>query len=103
MFAKYMMDVAVDCIRRGRYVASAYALLVVFEEIIDAYSAEDGKHFHEEYLADAWKARLEWMKSRGLLDLWERLVYLCSRVVGGRDEEVEDMLRLVRGLMDGDA
>ncbi len=101
LLAKYMLDVAMDGMKNGKYVASAYALLVAFEEIVDAYSANDGKHFHEEYLADAWKYRLEWIKAHGLFETWEHLVYLCNRVVAeGRYEYVEDMLRLINDLMD---
>ncbi|GBC73567.1 hypothetical protein HRbin04_00970 [archaeon HR04] len=101
LLAKYMLDVAMDGIKNGKYVASAYALLVAFEEIVDAYSADDGKHFHEEYLADAWKYRLEWIKAHGLFERWEHLMHLCSRVVAeGRYEYVEDMLRLINDLMD---
>lgn len=101
LLAKYMLDIAMDGIKNGRYVASAYALLVAFEEMVDAYSADDGKHFHEEYLADAWKGRLEWINTHGLLETWEHLVHLCNKVVEGRHECVKDMLRLIEGLMDG--
>lgn len=99
LLARYMLDVAVDAIGRGRYVASAYALLVAFEEMMDAYSARDGKHFHDEYLADAWQKRVEWMREHGLLDRWEHLIHLCSKVVEGRYERIGDMLRLVKDMV----
>ncbi|MEM1958894.1 MAG: hypothetical protein QXE95_07450 [Candidatus Nitrosocaldus sp.] len=100
LLAKYMLDIAMDGIKHGKYVASAYALLVAFEEIVDAYSADDGKHFHVEYLADAWKYRLEWIKAHGLFETLEHLVHLCSKVVAERRYEyVEDMLRLINNLI----
>lgn len=98
--AKHMLDLAIDALRSERYTAAAHALLVAFEEIVDAHSAMDGKHFHEQYLADAWQGRIEWMRDHGLLDIWDQLAYLCSDVVKGRVDHTNYMLRLIMDLMD---
>lgn len=71
---------------KNTYVAS-YIALRSFEEIIDAYSAEEGLHFHDKFSATAWKDRIEWMliNRKDLLYDWKLLVELYSSIsVGGQ-------------------
>jgi hypothetical protein len=71
---------------KNTYVASCIALRS-FEEIIDAYSAEEGLHFHDKFSDIAWKDRIEWMliNRKDLLYDWKLLVELYSSIsVGGQ-------------------
>ncbi|MEM2856292.1 MAG: hypothetical protein QW416_04245 [Candidatus Nitrosocaldaceae archaeon] len=95
LFAKEMIEIA----KRSKSKTAAYALLVAFEHIIDAYIARGGKHFHEEYLADAWKKRIEWMREHDILDRFDMLTCYCSKVIEGKEEYVYDMLTLIENMV----
>ncbi len=92
LMAKCMMDIA----RCSKPIAASYALIVAFEEMVDAYAAIEDKHFHEEYLADAYKKRLEWMNKHNIIDRWYELTHLCNLVVRGRYECIEDIFKIVQ-------
>ncbi len=92
LMARCMMDIA----RCSKPIAASYALMVAFEEIVDAYAAIEDKHFHEEYLADAYNKRLEWMSEHNIIDRWYELTHLCNLVIKGRYEYIEDIFKIVQ-------
>jgi len=94
LMAKYMIDIA----KKSKPITSAYALLIAFEEIIDAYAAKEDKHFHEEYLAIAYNKRLEFMKEHKIINQWYELTNLCNLVVSGKYYCVNDMFRIIHAL-----
>lgn len=75
---------------KNAYVAS-YIALRSFEEIIDAYSAKEGLHFHDKFTVTAWEDRIEWMRiyRKDLLYDWKLLVELYSSISLGQDTENE--------------
>ncbi len=92
-----LADSMLELAKVSKSQASAYALLVAFEELIDAYASREGKHFHEEYLEEAWKKRIEFMKEHDLLDRWNRLTYLCNKVVEGK-EYLSEMFKIIESI-----
>lgn len=81
--------------RESKCKTAAYALLVAFEHLVDAYASREGKHFHEEYLIDAWRDRLEWMREHNMLDRYDGFVYALNKVIEGEGEYVKYMLEIV--------
>jgi hypothetical protein len=79
---------------KNAYVAS-YIALRSFEEIIDAYSAKEGQHFHDRFTATAWNDRMGWMliNRKDLLYDWKLLVELYSSIsLGGQHASNESSL-----------
>ncbi len=66
---------------KNAHVAS-YIALRSFEEIIDAYSSQEGLHFHDKFVVTAWEDRIEWMRiyRKDLLYDWKLLVELFSSI-----------------------
>ncbi|GIU72046.1 MAG: hypothetical protein KatS3mg003_2316 [Candidatus Nitrosocaldaceae archaeon] len=88
----------VDLAKNSKTKSAAYALLIAFEELTDAYASLEDKHFHEEYLEEGWKKRREWMEEHNLIDKWERLVYLCKKVIEGREDHLKEMFDIIESL-----
>lgn len=82
----------------------SYIALRAFEELIDAYSAKDGLHFHDEFLVDAWKSRVEWMRllRADLLHDWNLMSELYSLISIGKGDlyKLLKMLQIVKYYLD---
>jgi len=80
---------------------SSYIALRSFEEIIDAYSAREGLHFHDKFTVTAWEERMVWMRihRKDLLCDWKLLVELYSLISTGRDSNnkcsISKMMKIV--------
>ncbi|MEM3083639.1 MAG: hypothetical protein QXP61_00970 [Nitrososphaerales archaeon] len=83
------------------YVVS-YCALRAFEELIDAFTAQEGLHFHDEYPVQAWQNRVKWMHSKpDLLHEWNGLLELYSLVSVGNDgDKALKMMAIVRNRLD---
>ncbi len=94
-FALQMLEIAGA--QKNAWVA-CHAILRAFEEVIDAYCAQDGLHFHDDYPVEAWKKRTEWLHSSrpDLLEDWNRLLGLCAQVAAGQPDAVLQMLVIAR-------
>lgn len=81
---------------KNAYVTS-YIALRSFEEIIDAYSAIEGLHLHDQSSITAWNDRVEWMQTyrKDLLYDWNLLVKLYSSISVGHDTDNEDSVSMM--------
>jgi len=98
-FAQQMVDLA-DRERnyKSPWVA-CHAILRAFEEIIDAYGAQEDLHFHDIYPNEAWLKRIGWIRSSklDLLKDWNDLTSLCALILTGQSGNViSQMLDIVR-------
>jgi hypothetical protein len=46
------------------YPTAAESALRGFQEVIDAYAAREGFHFHDDYPYEGWSKRVEWLRKR---------------------------------------
>ena len=99
-FALQMVDLADRERKKGDAWVVCHAALRAFEEIIDAYSAEEGLHFHDIYPIEAWRERIRWMRDfkPDLQEEWNDLTALCVQIpiTGQRDHVTSQMLEIVR-------
>lgn len=97
-FAQQMVELADRERNKSSWVA-CHVILRAFEEIIDAYSAEEGLHFHDIYPAEAWQERIRWMRDSkpDLLNEWNELTGLCVQIQAEQSYHVvPQMLDVVR-------
>ncbi len=99
-FALQMVDLADRERNKENVWVARHAILRAFEEIIDAYGAEDGLHFHDIYPIEAWRERIRWMRNfkPDLQEDWNDLTGLCAQipVTGQTDRITSQMLAIVR-------
>lgn len=94
-FALQMAEMAEKESSRNAWVA-CHAVLRAFEEVIDAYCANEDLHFHDDYPIEAWEKRTKWLSSKtDLLDEWNRIQKLCAS--GNQSDNAAQMLHILKG------
>lgn len=63
-FAGWLLSLAQRSLESGDYGVTISAAVRGLEEVIDAYTAEENLHFHDDYPGEGWAKRQEWLRSR---------------------------------------
>jgi hypothetical protein len=73
------------------------AALKSFEEIIDAYCALSGLHFHEDP-STGWKKRIVWMVEKSLLyEEWEKIFELIDLFFkNNNDKYIKEIISIIK-------
>lgn len=97
-----MLSLAKHSLKVQDYPAAAEATLRALQEVIDAASASEGFHFHDDFPNEGWRKRIEWIRKTGLIfeDAVQRfvdtLVIVCTmkdvRSIEERMAELENFM-----------
>jgi predicted MPP superfamily phosphohydrolase len=73
------------------------AALKSFEEIIDAYCALSGLHFHEDP-STGWKKRIVWIVEKSLLyEEWEKILELIDLFFkNNNDKYIKEIISIIK-------
>ncbi|MGZ5471474.1 MAG: hypothetical protein ACXWE0_07355 [Nitrososphaeraceae archaeon] len=98
-FASTMINIAEAEIHKNNYV-TINAALKSFEEIVDAYCALSGLHFHEDP-STGWKKRIGWMVERSLCDEWKKIIELVDLFFkNNNDKYIKEIISLIKKNID---
>lgn len=91
-----MINIGEDELHKNNYV-TINAALKSFEEIIDAYCALSGLHFHEDP-STGWKKRIVWMVEKSLLyEEWEKIVELIDLFFkNNNDKYIKEIISIIK-------
>jgi len=98
-FALEMLNLAEKALAAGNYATVASAVLKAFEEIIDAYAAKQGLHFHDQYQNEGSEKRIDWIKQNNaeIFQEWNILLSEHCEVGLGEDgSKANKMVDLLR-------
>lgn len=91
-----MIKIGEDELYINNYV-TIHSALKSFEEIVDAYCALSGLHFHEDP-STGWKKRIVWMVEKSLLyEEWEKifeLIYLFFK--NNNDKYIKEIISTIK-------
>jgi hypothetical protein len=89
------MNIAEDELHKNNYV-TINAALKSFEEIVDAYCALYGLHFHEDPLT-GWKKRIVWMVEKNLYEEWEKITELVDLFFkNNNDKYIKEITSIIK-------
>jgi hypothetical protein len=89
------MNIAEDELHTNNYV-TINASLKAFEEIIDAYCALCGLHFHEDP-STGWKKRMGWMVEKSLYDEWKKIFELIDLFFkNNNDKYIKEIISIIK-------
>lgn len=98
-FALEMLKLAEKALAAGSHASVASAVLRAFEEIIDAYAAKQGFHFHDEYPNEAAEKRIGWIEKNNqeIFEKWKMLILeYCDVGLGEDGSRANKMVNLLR-------
>ena len=89
------MKIAEDELHKNNYV-TIHAALKSFEEIVDAYCALFGLHFHEDP-STGWKKRIVWMVEKSLYEEWEKIIELVDLFFkNNNDKYIKEIISIIK-------
>ena len=91
-----MIKIGEDELHKNNYV-TINAALKSFEEIIDAYCALSGLHFHEDP-STGWKKRIVWIVEKSLLyEEWEKIFELIDLFFkNNNDKYIKEIISIIK-------
>lgn len=91
-----MIKIGEDELYINNYV-TIHSALKSFEEIVDAYCALSGLHFHEDP-STGWKKRIVWMVEKSLLyEEWEKIFELIDLFFkNNNDKYIKEIISIIK-------